>query len=115
MVEQEKVIKLFITTDDVSNEKGDYHYMVNGMDNLFSVIDLLTFNGYDSIYVHLNSPIGLDEVNQNLIKLCDLFKAKGLSSANYCRMGLPLEGGRFNTTIGENNMLTKERYMITFR
>ena len=29
MVEQEKVIRLFITTEDVSKEKGDYHYIVN--------------------------------------------------------------------------------------
>ena len=115
MVEQEKVIRLFITTEDVSKEKGDYHYIVNGIDNLFNVIDRLTFNGSDLIYVHLDSSVSLEEINSKLIKLCKLFKDEGLvSTADFNRMGLPVEGGKYYTSIDKNNRFTSERYMITF-
>lgn len=116
MIEQEKVIKVFITTDDVSKEKGDCRYIVNGLENLSYIIDCLNFNGNDSIYVHLNSPVSREEMSKKLIMFCKLLKDKGLVySAIFCRMGLPSEGdGKYNTTIGENNMLTNERYMINF-
>ena len=115
MVEQEKVIKMFFTTDNVSCERGDYRYIVNGIDNLHNVIDCLHFNGDDAIYVHLDSPVSSELMSQKLIQLCKLLKEKGLvNTAKFIRMGLPIEGGRFNTTFGENNMLTNERYMISY-
>lgn len=115
MVEQEKVIKVFISTDDVSNEKGDYHYIVNGIDNLFCIIDHLHFNEGDTIYVHLDTPISTEQMNHNLVTLCKLLIDKGLvNTVKISRMPLPLEGGRYNTTFGDNNMLTSERYMINY-
>ena len=99
MVEQEKMIKLFITTDNVRGERGDYRYIVNGIDNLYNVIDCLHFNGGDAIYVHLDSPVSSEQMSQKLIQLCKLLKEKGLvNSAKFSRMGLPIEGGKFNTT-----------------
>lgn len=115
MVEQEKVIKVFISTDDVSNEKGDYHYIVNGIDNLFCVADSLHFNGSDAIYVHLDTPISTEQMTHNLVTLCKLLIDKGfVNKVKISRMPLPLEGGRYNTTFGDNNMLTSERYMINY-
>ena len=115
MIEQEKMIKMFITTDDISNESCDFHYIVNGIDNLFDIVDRLQFNGSDSIFVHLVSPISSEQINHKLILLCKLMKDKGLvNSANFNRMGLPMDGGRYNTTFDEDNLLTNERYMVTF-
>ena len=114
MIKQEIVIKMFITTDDVSNERADFHYIVNGINNLSNIIDCLHFNESESIYVHLESPVSPEQMNHELMMLCKHLIDEGhVNTANFGRMGLPMEGGRFNTTIGDNNMLTNERYMIT--
>ena len=115
MIEQEKVIKVFISTGDVSNEKGDDHYIVNGIDNLFCVADSFHFNGGDAIYVHLDTPISIEQMNHNLVMLCKILIDKGLvNTAKFSRMPLPIVGGSYNTTFGDNNMLTSERYMINY-
>ena len=113
MLEQEKVIKVFISTDDVSNEKGDYHYIVKGIDNLFYVADSLRFNGGDAIYIHLDTPISIEQMNYNLVMLCKLLIDKGLvNTAMFSRMPLPIERGRYNTTFGDNNMLKSGRLTV---
>ncbi len=115
MLDQEKVIKLFITTNDISNERCDFHCIVNGIENLFDIVDRLKFNGSDSIFVHLVSPISSEQMNHKLILLCKLMEDEGLvNSARLSRMGLPMDGGRFYTSFDDNNLLKNERYMITF-
>ena len=116
MIEQEKIIQIFISTGDVRNEKDVYHYIVSGIDNLHSVIDCLHFNGEDCIYIHLNSAISSEEISDKLNILCKVLKEKKLvDTARFSRMGNSIEdGSRYDTTFGDNNMLVNDRYFISF-
>lgn len=115
MIEKENVIKIFITTDDVSKEESDSCYIVDGIENVLDVINKLQFNGNESLFVHIRSSISTEIINKELIMLCKIIKDKGfISSYKFTRMGNPIYGGRFYTTFDENNLLKEERYMITY-
>lgn len=115
MTKNEKTIMLFITTKDISEEAGENHYIVNGFENLFTVTKFLRLTGNETIYVHLNEPIRLDIISNELNRMCKCLIDDGhVNNAQFCRMGTPVDGGRFWTTFNDNNLLTNDRFLISF-
>ena len=115
MTKNEKTIILFITTKDISEEAGENHYVVNGIENLFTIIDILRFTGNEAIYVHLNEPITFEIISRELSRICKCLIENGhVNIAQFSRMGTPVDGGNFCTTLNDKNMLTNDRFMISY-
>lgn len=117
MTENDNVIQIYLTCQDVSNKTGANIYIVdNGIDHLADVIQKLLLNNKDVIYVHLTNPIQRSDVNGYLVRTCQsLIDSGKVQYAVFGPLGIPISNAAIHTVIDTDDNLIEDRYMIVYR
>lgn len=110
----EKTVQIITTNSDVKDKARENYYVVNGIEELYSVIGILRFNNNEVIYVHLDNSIEIEEMNRVLNLWCKKLEEKRrVSSAKYQIMGMPENQEGFHTFYDVDNKLLENRYMVS--
>lgn len=111
---KEKTFQIIITNSDVKDKERENHYVINGIDELDSLIGVLQFNNKEAIYVHLNDSIETEEMNRFLNQWCKKLEEKHcVSCVKHQTMGMPENQEGFHTFYDVDNKLLENRYMVS--
>jgi len=117
MIENDNVIQVYLTCQDVSNKTGANRYIVdNGIDHLADVVQKLLLNNKDVIYVHITNPIQRSDVNDYLARTCQSLIDRGrVQHAVFGPLSMPISGAAIHTVFDTDDNLIEGRYMIVYR
>ena len=117
MTEKDKVIQVYLTSQDVSDKTGPNRYVINnGIDHLVDVVQKLLLNNKDVVYLHLTNPTQRSEANSHLARACrSLVDSGRVHYAVFGHLCVPISDTAIHTVFDTNDNLIEDRYMIVYR
>ena len=115
MKENEIIIQVLITSEDISKKRGSYIWTINGFNEFETIVNQLHYGRNEAIYVHIPEATDIDVIEKQIAIMCNtLIKNGKVQSAFASRMPMPVNCEGLHTVYGENNKLKEDRFMIVY-